>query len=210
MIADFLQTNGVSPKKILCIGDSITQGAVLNTHVGPEDSYRYRLWYSLRGAGKSVEMVGPFSQGGAYTAWDNKHAGVPGTKMPAMELAAPAWISTYSPDWVIIMGGTNDTNDTITAAGMIARLESLIDTVIGALGTTNVIVCTIPERAGRKALIDGYNALMPAACAGKSVHFVDASSTLTASGFTSDLIHPTSLGYLIQANAIAAKMKTLL
>jgi lysophospholipase L1-like esterase len=209
-IATFLTSNGTTPNKIMCIGDSITLGTDATSTWLPKDGFRYRLWYYLRRAGVPAQMVGPYSDGGTYAAWDANHAGIGGTTLVTMNGNAAAWIATHTPDVVLILGGINDLV-TQTAAATITRLETLIDTIQATPTNPLIIVSTTTIHSTYITKSNDYNALLPAACTGKSVAFVDSASDISAANYMlSDTVHPSARGYEKMAPRLATGIQTLL
>jgi lysophospholipase L1-like esterase len=209
-IAAFLTTNGTTPTKIMCVGDSITLGQDATSSWLPKNGFRYRLWYFLRRAGVAAEMVGPFSNGGAYAAWNANHAGIGGTTLVTMDSNIAAWIAAHTPDVVLILGGINDLV-TQTEAATIARLETLIDTIQATPTSPAILVSTTTVHSSYISKSNTYNGLLPAACAGKSVAFVDAASDVSAAlGMLSDTVHPRARGYERMAPRLATAIQALL
>lgn len=210
-IASFLTTSGGSPLKLMCVGDSITTGVDASVYYGPEDGFRYRLWYKLRALGNAVEMVGPNTDGGVYAAWNSNHAGVSGTTLAVIDTAVAAWISTYDPDIIVLLGGVNDLV-TQTVATTKARLESVLDTINGAKGVgCEVFVSSITINSSDATDCANFNAEIPGVCTAKSVQYVDAGSSLTsASGLLSDNVHPNSKGYETMAATLATAIDGVL
>lgn len=144
--------------KILCLGDSITDG------YWEQGAYRKYLYTALGELGyDNIDMVGPkggdpesFSYNGMTVEYDGNYAGYSGYAIQYMEgtetrqgiletIQSEDMINTYAPDIVLLQIGTNDVlsayNDGITD-----RLENLVNVILSDLpaGGT-VFVSTIPD-----------------------------------------------------------------
>ncbi|MDE6019397.1 MAG: hypothetical protein K2H01_00145, partial [Ruminococcus sp.] len=153
-----------SDVKILCLGDSITDG-----YFG-KDGYRKYLYHELDKMGYSIDMVGAKSGGGSYTTsngesfeYDGDHSGYSGysienisggheSRQGIREVIEGTWysggknmIATYDPDIVLLQIGTNDIlsayNDGITD-----RLENLVNIILNDMNDPGdiVYVASIP------------------------------------------------------------------
>lgn len=99
--------------KIMCVGDSLTASGTYNV------TYRQDLFYDLNAHNDTFNFVGPNSYGNfvgdtnnqnvcaAYGGWtaQNLLQGNPSNTAPGDIIN---WLSTYQPDTVILMCGTND------------------------------------------------------------------------------------------------------
>ncbi|MBE6854771.1 MAG: hypothetical protein E7501_03845 [Ruminococcus sp.] len=144
--------------KILCLGDSITDG------YWEQGGYRKYLYTALGELGyDNIDMVGPkggdpesFTYNGTTVEYDGNYAGYSGYAIQYMEgtetrqgiletIQSTDMINTYAPDIVLLQIGTNDVlsayNDGITD-----RLENLVNVILSDLpaGGT-VFVSTIPD-----------------------------------------------------------------
>ena len=134
--------------KILCLGDSITDG-----YFG-KDGYRKYLYHELDEMGYSIDMVGAKSGGGSYTTnsgesftYDGDHSGYSGysienisggheSRQGIRELVEGTWysggknmIQAYDPDIVLLQIGTNDILSAYND-GIIDRLENLVNIIL--------------------------------------------------------------------------------
>jgi len=105
--------------RLVCIGDSITQGRKGGGETKPTFSYRYPLWKLLVDAGASVDFVGSLKVGfNGDPDWadykgkpfDRDHEGHWGWTTRNMREKLPEWIQGYAPDMALILLGTNDRN----------------------------------------------------------------------------------------------------
>jgi hypothetical protein len=108
-----------APVRIVCIGDSITQGRKGGGANAPTQSWRYPLWKKLVDLGASVDFVGSLSGGFEGDpewpdykgkAFDREHEGHWGWTSRAVREKLPEWIKGYTPDVALILLGTNDAN----------------------------------------------------------------------------------------------------
>jgi acyl-CoA thioesterase I len=119
-------------KKILPIGDSITQGSI------GHDSYRRPLWKMIDSAGYKVDFIGStrLNYEGflpSDTTFDMDHEGHSGFCAHQLADSLPLWLKKYAPDVVLLHAGTND----ISAGERVSEIVSDIDRLIRVLRTTN-------------------------------------------------------------------------
>ena len=107
------------PIRIVCIGDSITQGRKGGGQDLPTRSYRYPLWKKLVDAEARVDFVGSLKEGfGGDPDWapykgkafDPDHEGHWGWTSRAVREKLPEWMKTYTPDIALVLLCTNDGN----------------------------------------------------------------------------------------------------
>ncbi len=141
-----------NPVRIVCMGNSITQGKVINGVI-TQLSYRVGLWEKLDSAGVDVEMVGytklwfdekkaavPTYPVSKYTfkSFDRDHDAYYGIKSDGLlnGSTSTGWtgsplpkladrLLTYTPDFALLHIGTND-NDTIVNTTT-ANIKAIID-----------------------------------------------------------------------------------
>lgn len=112
-----------APMRIVCIGDSITQGRGDHSNGGAKwtatYSYRYPLWKLLVDAGAEVEFVGSLKGGfegdpdwADYKgkSFARSHEGHWGWKTVDVAAKLPGWMEGYTPDMALILLGSNDAN----------------------------------------------------------------------------------------------------
>jgi len=117
-------------KKIMCIGDSITQGTGGVGGIAPghpiEYSWRYPLWKLLIDNNASFEFVGSRTNGFDSTptyadykgkTFSNRNEGYWGWTIQSVTTALTTTLTTITPDIAIIYLGTNNqvTNETVAA-----------------------------------------------------------------------------------------------
>lgn len=149
-----------APLRIVCIGDSITQGRGDHSGGGgqwtPTISYRYPLWKLLVDAGAKVDFVGSLKGGfegnpdwADYKgqAFDPDHEGHWGWKAVDVAAKLPGWISEYTPDVALVLLGTND------ASGKTPEEhQASIERVRGAISD---IVTTLRKKNPKVAILLG-------------------------------------------------------
>src|SRR5215204_1906117 len=89
--------------RIMPLGDSITQG--VGSPLG--DGYRGLLWDLFQQSGLVVDFVGG-GQSGPSSLPDRDHQGTSGERADELLPRIPGLMSTYLPDVVLLMIGTND------------------------------------------------------------------------------------------------------
>jgi len=127
------------PLKIMCIGDSITQGTggVGGIGVGkPELSWRYPLWKMLIDNNAKYEFVGSrntgFDSNATYPdykgfVFSNRHEGYWGWTIQSVTTALTTPLTTIKPDIAIIYLGTNNAVANETVAAKVAAMRLLIE-----------------------------------------------------------------------------------
>ncbi len=192
--------------KVMPFGDSITNGDAPDGE--DEHGYRGMLWVDLIGNGKLVDMVGPFSNGNVP---DPNHAGYVGESANDLLGYAPGLLATYSPDAILLMGGTNDVlqeaNAALTVGG---EIKGILDLVAQQNSATHVYVATVlPLASDTTGEVDAVNvtirdAVNTAIASGQNVSLVEMPSVTVSDLF--DGIHPTEQGYQEVAGYWSAAM----
>src|SRR5258708_4630492 len=127
-----------APVRMVCIGDSITQGRKGGGAAVPTQSYRYPLWKKLVDLGATVDFVG--SMNGGFEGdpewpdykgkhFDLKHEGHWGWTTKGVREKMPEWLKGYTPDIALILLGTNDANPKLnmTLDDTAREIEQMID-----------------------------------------------------------------------------------
>ena len=212
---------------VLPLGDSITEGCC----TAPEGGYRIELFRQAVTNGKNVTFVGSLMNGptsvanrtfpmrheghGGYTISGGGNGGIAGT-------ITDSAISTYHPNIVLLMIGTNDINDNIDIANAPSRLGKLIDEIIADAPTALVVVATIipisAPNGDQRA--QAYNAALPGlvnarASAGKHVVLVDnyaafAKDQNYQTTLKADGLHPNTAGYVVLGQSFYGAIGALL
>jgi lysophospholipase L1-like esterase len=180
-----------APLRIMPLGDSITFGVGSRTM----SSYRVDLRNRLQAAGMDVDFVGSQSSGAGGTDLDNE--GHSGFVIDQLHQQVNGWLSTYAPDAVLLMAGTNDTARSLDLAGAPKRLAALITRIRAARPAAHIFVARIVgmrDAAGQRNA-DAFNARIPAVVAaqGSRVHLVDQSSVDGRD--LRDNLHPDDVGF---------------
>jgi lysophospholipase L1-like esterase len=124
------------PVKIVCIGDSITQGRKGGGNAKPTQSWRYPLWKLLVDANAKVDFVGSLSEGfDGSPDWpdykglkfDRDHEGHWGWTTRGIREKLPEWIKGYAPDVALILLGTNDGGQKLSTDDSAKEMAGIID-----------------------------------------------------------------------------------
>ncbi len=147
--------------KIMCIGDSITDGYV-NDYLG---SYRKFIYHNLTEKGYSIDMVGSKSSGGwtpEYTdsatgesfTFDNDYTGYSGYSIQNYSgrpgiyevLQETSCLQNEAPDIVTLQIGTNDMIDNHEMDTAVDRLEVVVDYILDNIPEDSALfLSTIPN-----------------------------------------------------------------
>lgn len=132
------------PLRIVCIGDSITQG---RGGSNPTYSWRYPLWKYTVDANWDVDFVGSLNGGfngdpnwADYMgeSFDREHESTWGIKASAMASQLPIRIASYTPDVALILLGTNDSSDAFDSPEQFGeRVAGHYQTMINTLRSKN-------------------------------------------------------------------------
>lgn len=158
------------------------------------------------GYAKNVDFVGQFTDTFAAVdfASNAQHSAFGGSLLSIGILSrCLADVTTYTPDVVVLEGGTNDAIvDSAPAATIRDRMGACIDAVLAASATVRVIVVTDPRISSttypaQSAVLVAYNALLPALVASKGgrVRLVDLYQLVSDAGMF-DSLHPNSVAHL--------------
>lgn len=198
-----------TPLKIMPLGDSITYGVIGNNDK-ESGGYRTKLWNKFTADGLPVEFVGSLSNGPDNLSSKN-HEGHPKWKIEQIAALVNGCLSTYQPDLILLMIGTNDTRGN-SLRRMIRELRALIDQITAQLPDAQLLVASIPpiHPAMKPALqvlrALYFNAAIPGivnskVAQGKKVTFVDMRD-LTVNDLTASTspgldngLHPNAQGY---------------
>ena len=179
------------------LGDSITEGV--------NGGYRNVLYSDLNALGCGVNYVGSrFDQFAEVS--DKDHEGHPGYSIGDIGRELQPWLAGYSPDYVLLMIGTNDIASWSVKSGaeVAADQAALIDQIQQQRPNAWIIVASIPpisakatppNNVDRAQLGRDYNAaaknrIDARIAAGQKVRWADVSATLTVADLY-DGVHPT-------------------
>lgn len=212
---------------LMPLGDSITRGT---TEGG---GYRAPLYDLLRGSGHTFAPVGPRTDANwKVNPTEVQHAGFPSWRTSDLAFGRPSeplagnvaqWMTTYQPDTIILMVGTNDSavykND---PAGMRARYNELLDVIFGVDPGVRLFMANItPGNSSYGDHFDHYMAhagnvaqMVPEIVAerqlqGRTIHFVDMFTALDPDTDIADLVHPNLSGYRKMAGQWSGAMNAV-
>lgn len=221
-------TNG-SACVILPLGDSITDGFPFEA-----GGYRVELFNQTLIGSKQVTFVGSLSNGPAtvggvvfpknheghtgFTIINEPTAGRTGIS-PAITDTA---ISTYHPNIILLMIGTNDVDLSIDLTNAPARLATLVDEIIADAPDALLVVAQLTPTTtdAENVRFQAYNAAIPdivqqRAAAGKHVIRVDMYAAFTANAsyktaLMNDNLHPNATGYALMGLTWYAAIRSFL
>jgi lysophospholipase L1-like esterase len=202
-------TNALSnPVRIMPLGDSLTEG-----YPQMQGGYRVALWDELNSQGISSEFVGSMTDGFEWS--QPHHEGHSGWKIADLDQQVGIWLSTYQPDIVLLLIGTNDILYG-EFEGMPERYGTLIDHIFGVKPDTWLIVSRIPP-IGETALntqVESFNAQLPdivrmRAAEGRQISLVDLFAPFTWADLL-DGVHFTDSAYPSVAAVWNTEIDTLL
>lgn len=195
---------GTNVPKIMPLGDSITAGQF---PISPTPgAYRIQLWNNFVSNGITVDFVGSQFNGPTQLG-DKNHEGHPGYTIDQINnLLNSGTLSTYQPNIITLMIGTNDILTGKSITEMYGDLSNLIDRITSLSPSTQVLVSSItpidPATRGQSAAnqVTNFNLMIPdlvrdKAEAGKKVTFVNAGGRLSLDDMVSDGFHPSATGY---------------
>jgi lysophospholipase L1-like esterase len=195
------------PCKIMPFGDSITEGFPVF------GGYRMELFRLARADGHEITFVGSLVNGPNMVdgvTFPRNHEGHGAhTISGSMGIAqfVDSSMSSYTPDIVMLMIGTNDINGNISVASAPTRLGALLDDIYDADPNVLIILAQIvPTRSdGTNQAVQTYNAAMPAlvsqrTSAGRHLVLVDMYEAFTRdadykTALFGDNLHPNEAGY---------------
>ena len=176
-VASYISCDPASIHSTVCVGDSITQGALLGGYRPP-----------LFKADPGLKMIGRNYLVGF-------HEGYGGYRIDEIAAVVLPYLPSISPDTVLLLAGTNNIFQGQSAATAFALYEQFAIDLKAVSGVNHVLVATIPNVATAPAVRTAYNALVMAWSppAGITVH--DISSTLIYPTDYTDGLHPNQIGY---------------
>jgi lysophospholipase L1-like esterase len=216
-----------TPCAILALGDSITFGEYSTTGGG----YRVPMFEAASKAGQSVTFVGSMTSGPATVdgkAFPQQNEGHPGFTIAAgggrfgIQALAQSAITTYHPNIVTLMIGTNDVDVQYDLTDAPARLATLLDTITGTDPNLLLVVAQIIPTTNddENTRARAFNAAIPdlvKARADRGVHVVgvDMYGAFTANAayktaYFVDALHPNDAGFQIMADVWDSVITALL
>ena len=206
--------------KIMPLGDSITDGS------GAAGGYRTKLYNDLTNAGLNVSFVGSATDNNSATlinAGQVNHEGHSGYRIDQITNNLDAsdassgnnggfWFpgggttgrSAVSPDYILLLIGTNDFGQNFSTATAKDRLDALITRITGDRPGAKLIVSNLLKRTDNATAEAGietqFNPFVPQIVAnhqalGQSVYFLDLNSVINPATDLGDGLHPNQAGY---------------
>ena len=182
--------------KIMPLGDSITDGVGMESRGG----YRIEFWRLATLEGLSTDFVGSLMNGPASLP-DKDHEGHSGWEISLLWENVGNWLTTFKPEVVLLMIGTNDVFRQTDLARAPERYAMLLDRIATVAPETFVVAALITP--SRDPLVDQRvvafnNAIRPLILqrqsAGLPISLVDMHPALTNADLADD-VHPNESGY---------------
>ncbi len=130
-----------APKKIMLLGDSITQGSAKT------GNYRQPLYRLLQHGGYSIDFVGSLNTEYGVTlpstAYDPDHEGHWAWRADEVLTRINGWAQTAKPDIILLHLGTNDVGSGQSIKGTVQELRDIIDVIRNANPCVVVLVAKI-------------------------------------------------------------------
>ena len=193
------------PVRVMPLGDSLTSGYSTPTYLS---GYRSTLYNLLVGAGYNVDFVGTQIDTQNPAIQDPDHEGHGGYRIDQIDAGIAGWLSAVDdPDVILLLIGTNDIWQNYDTADAPSRLETLVARIATMRPYARIVLANLPPRtdsASMEAAQVAYSSTIPGivndqVALGRHVSFVDMHSSFTASGLSSDGVHPNHAGYDLMA-----------
>lgn len=179
------------------LGDSITRGTSDFASGALGDwSWFYHL---VMAPDAPVTFAGGIAENGMLTSW----------------MASEVWQAlSYQPDLIVVLGGTNDIDSSLTPEQIIANLQVIRDAAASA--GVAVAVCSIPPSPDvrKDVRIREYNDALRAWADTHDAVFLDTAAPLRGSegigwapNLTNDGVHPTAEGARLMSQAAATTLR---
>ena len=205
-------------KRILAVGDSITQGA------GYTGGYRGILEAKIRGLGYSFEFLGgrTDNSNGMISRNHEGHGGWNTTELLNGRASDPSsgklgdWLKAYRPDVVLLMAGTND-NPWVSQQEWTLRYLKLLDTIWKYNPDTRVVLASIPKsytpKTGKQIAEANCFSIVKSIVAAKRAKYFPIAFADTYTNFNIftdlyDQYHPNKSGYTKIADAFLKALTT--
>lgn len=172
--------------RILCAGDSITEG-----YYGFTGGWRRKLFVDLAAAGYKFVAVGPLTTNSSGMAQPN-HYGIGGISTQGQVSVTPGVAQTARPTTIIYAYGMNDLGSGRTAAQYLADLQSLVTAtkaVVTARHFVHELILPTADYAPYYANIAAFNTAatdLPAVVTALGATLI----TWSAQPILSDGVHP--------------------
>lgn len=133
---------GGGAMRVMAMGDSNTRG--FHGLAGERSAYRYEFSKLMDRSDESYDLVGQyqFAKDGLD---DPHHQGIGGQRIEDMTGDYRAAVSFLQPDYVLLLAGTNNHNDTMDYDVFYERYNSLVSMIAQESRETKVIMSTLPK-----------------------------------------------------------------
>ncbi len=193
------ERSALAVKKVMPIGDSITQGAAGRA------SYRCPLWQKLTEGGFSVDFVGSMTTGYAganscdASGFDVNHEGHWGWRADQVLAQVLIWATNTRPDIALIHLGTNDVFQGNPIDSTIQELGQIIDRLRLVNPNIKVFLAQVIPATVSGPTLQSLNQRIPELAASKTttdspVIVVDQWTGFNAQTDTFDGVHPNPTG----------------
>ncbi len=124
--------------KVLPVGDSITQGKFSSDDGG----YRQYLQNYLSGYSITYDFVGSLSHGNFF---DKEHEGHDGYTAAEVNSSINGWLSTFTPEYVLLLIGANDIGF-MDSDDIMIEIESIVDKIYNNNSSTYILLSSLTPR----------------------------------------------------------------
>ncbi|MBD3287332.1 hypothetical protein GF337_00875, partial [candidate division KSB1 bacterium] len=189
--------------KIMPLGDSITKGTGSSDNGGYRDDLQsYLTDYSI-----SYNFVGSQSDGSGF---QTNHEGHEGFTSANILGSVNGWLTTFSPNYVLLMIGANDVteiaNGTLSISESVSNIEGIVDAIQSYNASTHILISSLTPRADS---LDSYTLALShrikyiyenKKAAGYKIHYVGSGEMFRtyetwADDYMDNFLHPNDTGY---------------
>ncbi len=153
------EAQGVRVLRVLTVGDSNTYGVDPGQSVTTTGGYRTLVENDLKARGVYVDMAGDVRDN--VLSHDQDTSGHNGWTTDEIDQNITTWVTTWHPDYVLLMAGTNDVfqarPDPLFYRGVRARMLSIIDKIHHVHSSTVILVATVPPSITKQDQLDYVN-----------------------------------------------------
>ena len=136
----FINSTVLSQVKIMPLGNSITSGKIGGNKVG---GYRDDLATLLNNEGVTYDLVGSLTDGSGF---DADHEGHDGETTDYVNSQIESWLTTYSPDIILIHIGTNDIQGQVPLENIRNNINSIVDKIHHQDNQTAIVLSSLIPR----------------------------------------------------------------
>lgn len=213
------------PLRVMCIGDSITQGFLSSNGSGYRGSL-FHIWQQLPVLPRPT-FVGQHHDGPSTVdglAFPSGHEGVIGSLIYTAPQIDAIFATTPNVDIALVLMGTNDITGFVDLVNAPARMATLISTIFSHVPAAAVVLSTVlPFGLGSSSYLPsiqtlnaGYKAMVAAQFSAAKVSISDPYPAFAAYPDYStvllnpDTVHPTDAGYALLAAAWWSALQRLI